>query len=326
MAEQSKSEQTNQIKAEQTKAEQTKAEHAYNNIPLLIFDLILLPFTLCRILLIYLWGAKYAVRGFRALDIVMHADTPYFNQDAETYDINTIRADIRTVIRDDSRIESEYTRAEPKAEHKIITKTEPIVDKTVVQNITLIKNNLAGLREMLKQYASDVGRSQVVQPTRVDSKSKSETAELDDTAIPRKAESRKAEPRKTNRLSDETDETETETQTETETGETESDNSAESDDTDGSGSGSDSDTGSETGSDESDQKIDPIEMLLQKARERNRIRNSVSNGANGANGANHTNHTNHANNANQIKRDIGSKNTTSDRLDSIMLNLESAFE
>jgi hypothetical protein len=74
------------------------------NIPLLIFDLLILPATLMRLLLIYFWGSKYSVKGFRFLDVVLHADRPYFNQDTGRTTIDTIGDDYRVVIRDDSRL------------------------------------------------------------------------------------------------------------------------------------------------------------------------------------------------------------------------------
>ena len=73
------------------------------NIPLLIFDLILLPIIIIRMILIYFWGSKYNLKGFQFLDVIMHADNPYFNQE-DCRLIDTIGKDYRIVIRDDSRI------------------------------------------------------------------------------------------------------------------------------------------------------------------------------------------------------------------------------
>lgn len=94
------------------------------NIPLLIFDLILLPLTLLRCLLIYLYGSKYGIKGLRFLDVIMHANNPYFNQDNDLT-IDTEENDIRVVIRDDTRIYPQdiKTAVEESKENKDIIMT-----------------------------------------------------------------------------------------------------------------------------------------------------------------------------------------------------------
>lgn len=72
------------------------------NVPLLIFDVLCLPIHLIRLIIIYFYGSKYNIRGFRFLDVMMHSDKPFFNHDCGI--INTIETDYRVVIRDDSRI------------------------------------------------------------------------------------------------------------------------------------------------------------------------------------------------------------------------------
>lgn len=72
------------------------------NVPLFLFDLILLPVHLIRMIFIYFWGSKYNLKGFQFLDVIMHADNPYFNQD-DCRIVNTIGNDYRIKIRDDSR-------------------------------------------------------------------------------------------------------------------------------------------------------------------------------------------------------------------------------
>lgn len=73
------------------------------NIPLLIFDILLLPIHIIRTIIIYFCGSKYNLRGFQFLDVIMHADNPYFNQE-DCRMVNTLNTDYRMVIRDDSRI------------------------------------------------------------------------------------------------------------------------------------------------------------------------------------------------------------------------------
>lgn len=73
------------------------------NIPLLVFDTLFLPITLMRAIIIYFMGSKYNIIGFKFLDVLMHADNPFFNQESEIT-IDTIDKDLRLIIRDDSRI------------------------------------------------------------------------------------------------------------------------------------------------------------------------------------------------------------------------------
>lgn len=90
---------------------------------LLLFDIFLLPITLIRMLLIYIWGSKYDIPHMSFLDIMFHADKPYFNQEGEMV-VNTISNDIRCVIHDNSRLT------------KVInTNSEHIVDKKEIKNI-----------------------------------------------------------------------------------------------------------------------------------------------------------------------------------------------
>lgn len=74
------------------------------NIPLLLLDLIFLPIHAIRLFFIYLYGSKYNLKGFQFLDVIMHANNPYFNQEHDGRMIDTIGKDYRVVLRDDSRI------------------------------------------------------------------------------------------------------------------------------------------------------------------------------------------------------------------------------
>ena len=73
------------------------------NIVLLIFDIVILPIQIIRMILIYMWGSKYNIPGFQFLDVIMHADSPYFNQE-DCSAIDTLKGDYRIVIREDSRL------------------------------------------------------------------------------------------------------------------------------------------------------------------------------------------------------------------------------
>jgi hypothetical protein len=70
---------------------------------LLLFDIIFLPVTLVRLLLIYLWGSKYNVPNMSFLDVMLHADHPYFNQEGEM-SVNTTNSDVRCFIYENSKL------------------------------------------------------------------------------------------------------------------------------------------------------------------------------------------------------------------------------
>jgi len=51
------------------------------NIPLLLLDfLILLPVSLLRLGIIYMYGSRYNIPNFRVLDVMMHSNEPNFNK------------------------------------------------------------------------------------------------------------------------------------------------------------------------------------------------------------------------------------------------------
>jgi hypothetical protein len=73
------------------------------NIFLVLFDIIILPIHIIRLIIIYFFGSKYNLKGFKFLDVIMHSDNPYFNQE-DCRLIDTIGKDYRVAIREDSRI------------------------------------------------------------------------------------------------------------------------------------------------------------------------------------------------------------------------------
>jgi hypothetical protein len=57
------------------------------NIPLFVFDfIILLPITLIRMILIYIYGSRYNIPELKFLDIMMHAENKHFNGDLDIID------------------------------------------------------------------------------------------------------------------------------------------------------------------------------------------------------------------------------------------------
>ena len=73
------------------------------NYLLFVFDILVLPITLFRLLLIYNCGAKYNIKGLNFLDVMMHSNNQYFNINDNTV-VNTISDDLRVRVRDDSRL------------------------------------------------------------------------------------------------------------------------------------------------------------------------------------------------------------------------------
>jgi len=73
------------------------------NIVLLLFDLLVLPISVLRLIIIYYFGSKYEIKGFKFLDVITHSDKPYFNKDDQNI-INTLKEDYRLTIRDDTRL------------------------------------------------------------------------------------------------------------------------------------------------------------------------------------------------------------------------------
>ena len=56
------------------------------NILLLIFDMLVLPITISRLVLIYFLGSRYGIDSLNFLDVMMHSEHKYFNQ----LDINVL--------------------------------------------------------------------------------------------------------------------------------------------------------------------------------------------------------------------------------------------
>jgi len=73
------------------------------NVPLLLFDILCLPITVIRIILIYFFGSRYNIENNKFLDILLHSENPYFNQNNEP-SVDTISLDIRMVIKNETKL------------------------------------------------------------------------------------------------------------------------------------------------------------------------------------------------------------------------------
>lgn len=72
---------------------------------LFLFDLLVLPVTLIRILLIYLYGSRYGIANMDFLDILMHAKNKYFNQQEDDISIDVVSANVKISINECSRLD-----------------------------------------------------------------------------------------------------------------------------------------------------------------------------------------------------------------------------
>jgi len=77
------------------------------NIPLLLFDLICLPITVIRLILIYFFGSRYNIPSIQFLDVMIHATNRFFNQGQQNITIDTVPTDVRLSINRASRIDAE---------------------------------------------------------------------------------------------------------------------------------------------------------------------------------------------------------------------------
>jgi len=75
------------------------------NIPLLLFDFFCLPITIIRLVLIYFFGSKYNIPELQFLDVMLHSNDLYFNQQ-NNITIDTIGTDVRFSINRSSCLDS----------------------------------------------------------------------------------------------------------------------------------------------------------------------------------------------------------------------------
>ena len=112
--------------------------------PLFILDIMLLPFILLRLLFIYFYGSRYNIEGFRFLDVMMHAENKYFNQEIESEPtINIETEDVRRVIKYDSYL---YNTIDEKSVNKIVNKKN---------NLLLDKNDILGNGDGTKEVKNN---------------------------------------------------------------------------------------------------------------------------------------------------------------------------
>lgn len=128
------------------------------NIPLLIFDLICLPITLIRLILIYFNGSRYDVAQLQFLDVMLHAQFKYFNQGQENILVDTIITDVRRSINRASRIDTELlneTIANDFPKYMIrINENDPNVTEENIEKLSQILPNI--FEQIARDNHSDI--------------------------------------------------------------------------------------------------------------------------------------------------------------------------
>jgi len=141
---------------------------------LFIFDLILLPITLIRLLIIYFTGSRYNINNFEFLDIMMHSANKYFNQQENTVTVDTIEDDIRIKLNYGSRYIKQNI---PELEniYNIRHTTDLKQDIPIINNRTVV---LHTLNKDQKQDNKTIQKQQANEP--VDQKEKAKLFDLID--------------------------------------------------------------------------------------------------------------------------------------------------
>lgn len=106
------------------------------NISLLLFDTLFLPIMLIRLIIIYFFGSKYMIPNMEFLDVMMHANNPYFNQESTTT-IDVLNEDIRATIKRETKL---FTESNNLIEQSINLDHENIIN--VVKKTDHIINEL----------------------------------------------------------------------------------------------------------------------------------------------------------------------------------------
>jgi ATP-dependent Lon protease len=138
------------------------------NIPLFVLDfIILLPITLIRLFIIYLYGSRYNVDELKFLDVMMHSENKFFNGEIEVVD--TIRdqtVSFKSHDKNYSHVSQDRTDIYHNDNHKIFLK-DTITDTietnsskikkeiSIKEEIEQIKNNLDSITDNSDNYNSD---------------------------------------------------------------------------------------------------------------------------------------------------------------------------
>lgn len=126
-----------------------------SNIPLFIFDVLCLPITLIRFILIYFFGSRYGVPFLRFMDTMAHSKYEHFNY-GHSEDDDTTNTDVRVTVNKISRIKPPEPHMECKCAggNKIVLNGGPIDedDQKKLQNM---------LPKILSQISSRIDESKI---------------------------------------------------------------------------------------------------------------------------------------------------------------------
>lgn len=113
------------------------------NIALLIFDIIVLPIIIIRLILIYFFGSKYNIHGMEFLDVMFHASQPYFNQEVGAT-IDVLHEDVRATVKRETKlfedpfineIKEQQIKEQPKIEKIEQAKIEQIKEQPKIEQV-----------------------------------------------------------------------------------------------------------------------------------------------------------------------------------------------
>jgi len=111
------------------------------NIALIIFDIVFLPIMILRLILIYFFGSKYNIKGMEFIDVMLHANNPYFNQE-NNVTIDVLHEDVRATVKRETKLfEEELLKENKKLSIEIPSDDEIENKKTIKHELKKIKNN-----------------------------------------------------------------------------------------------------------------------------------------------------------------------------------------
>lgn len=121
------------------------------NLPLFILDMICLPITVMRLILIYFYGSRYGHPKLHFFDVMLHATNKFFNQKEKT--IDTVPTDIRVSINKSSYINAQQNNDIFKHTNKI----NHTITLKLPRSITLFEREM--LQDMIPKILIEIKKN-----------------------------------------------------------------------------------------------------------------------------------------------------------------------
>lgn len=158
---------------------------------LIIFDIIFLPITILRLILIYFFGSKYNVKGMEFLDVMFHASKLYFNQE-DNLTIDVLHEDVRATIKRETKLfeETQNEKKIPEEKKEMLTQniqTEIMFEENSEENKTLEKKPTLKLQKIKekatisKKIKNNKLLGTIEEETEQDTKNNSDTYNQEET-------------------------------------------------------------------------------------------------------------------------------------------------